>query len=109
MAAARLLTVLAAPRACRWRAAWCGTAACFVTLVTCGLLAIYPDDIATAHTLILEPWLNLFCLLGVCIAFRRGRLASSRRLLWAGVAIGFAGTVKYWAALPACCCWRSAC
>ena len=37
----------------------------FVTLVTCGLLAVYPDDITTAHTLILEPWMNLACLIGV--------------------------------------------
>jgi alpha-1,2-mannosyltransferase len=101
MAAARLLTV-AASTACvplagsllRYR----GT---FVTLVTCGVLAVYPDDITTAHTLILEPWMNLFCLLGVCLAFRRGRLARPGRLAWAGVAIGFAGAVKYWAALPA--------
>ena len=101
MAAARLLTVLAST-ACvplvghlvRYRGV-------FVTLVSCGILAVYPDDITTAHTLILEPWMNLLLLIGVCIAFRRGRLASPQRLLWAGVAIGFAGSVKYWAALPA--------
>jgi hypothetical protein len=101
MAAARLLTVLAST-ACvplvghlvRYRGA-------FVTLVSCGILAIYPDDITTAHTLILEPWMNLLLLAGVCAAFRRGRLASPQRLLWAGLVIGFAGAVKYWAALPA--------
>ena len=101
MAAARLLTV-AASTACvplagslmRYR----GT---FVTLVTCGVLAIYPDDITTAHTLILEPWMNVCCLVAACLAFRRGHLASPRRLVWAGVAIGFAGAIKYWAALPA--------
>ena len=101
MAAARLLTVLAST-ACvplvghlvRYRGV-------FVTLVTCGILAVYPDDITTAHTLMLEPWMNLLLLIGVCVAFRRGRLASPQRLLWAGVAIGFAGAVKYWAALPA--------
>ena len=101
MAAARLLTVLAST-ACvplvghlvRYRGV-------FVTVVSCGILAVYPDDITTAHTLILEPWMNLLLLIGVCIAFRRGRLASPQRLLWAGVAIGFAGAVKYWAALPA--------
>ena len=52
-------------------------------------VAIYPDDITTAHTLILEPWMNLFLLGGACLAFRRGHVASPRRLLWAGVAIGF--------------------
>jgi alpha-1,2-mannosyltransferase len=101
MAVARLLTVLASA-ACvplvghlvRYRGV-------FVTLVSCGILAVYPDDITTAHTLILEPWMNLLLLIGVCAAFRRGRLTSPRRLFWAGVAIGFAGAVKYWAVLPA--------
>jgi hypothetical protein len=101
MAAARLLTTAASTACVPLAGSLVRYRGVLVTVVTCGLLAIYPDDVATAHTLILEPWLNLFCLLGVCIAFRRGRLASSRRLLWAGVAIGFAGAVKYWAALPA--------
>jgi len=102
MAAARLLTAAASTACVPLAGSLVRYRGVLVTLVTCGLLAIYPDDVATAHTLILEPWLNLFCLLGVCIAFHRGRLASSRhRLLWAGVAIGFAGAVKYWAALPA--------
>ena len=72
-----------------------------VTLVTCGLLAVYPSDIATAHTLLLEPWMNLCCLLAANAAFRRGALASPRRLLWAGLAFGFAASVKFWAAAPA--------
>ncbi len=71
------------------------------TVVTCGFLAVYPDDVWTAHTLLLEPWMNLFCLLGVNAAFSRGRLAGPWRLAWAGVALGFATSVKYWAALPA--------
>jgi alpha-1,2-mannosyltransferase len=71
------------------------------TLVTCGFLAVYPDDVWTAHTLLLEPWMNLCCLIGVNAAFSRGRLAGSWRLAWAGVALGFAVSVKYWAAVPA--------
>jgi hypothetical protein len=101
MAAARLLTVLASTACVPLAGSLLRYRGTFVTLVTCGFLAIYPDDITTAHTLILEPWMNLFCLAGVCLAFRRGRLASPRRLRWAGVAIGFAGAVKYWAVLPA--------
>ena len=101
LALARLLTALASA-ACvplagnlvRYR----GTA---VTLVTCGVLAVYPDDIATAHTLMLEPWMNLFCLLGITAAFRRGHLARPGRLVWAGLALGFAGTIKFWAIAPA--------
>ena len=101
MAAARLLTALADVACVPLAGSLVRYRGVLVTVVACGALAVYPDDITTAHTLILEPWMNLFCLLGVCFAFRRGRLASPRQLLWAGVAIGFAGAVKYWAALPA--------
>jgi hypothetical protein len=101
MAAARVLTVLASTACVPLAGSLVRYRGALVTLVTCGVLAIYPDDITTAHTLILEPWMNLFCLFGVCLAFRKGRLASPRRLIWAGVAIGFAGAVKYWAVLPA--------
>ena len=72
-----------------------------VTLVTCGVLAVYPDDITTAHTLMLEPWMNLFCLLAMNAAFRRGHLARPGRLAWAGLALGFAGAIKFWAIAPA--------
>jgi hypothetical protein len=101
LAVARVMTVLAST-ACiplagnlvRYRGA-------LVTVVTCGVLAVYPDDITTAHTLLLEPWMNLLCLVGANFAFRRGHLARPRRLLWAGIAFGAAGTIKYWAAAPA--------
>ena len=101
LALARVLTALASA-ACvplagnlvRYR----GT---IVTLVTCGVLAIYPDDIATAHTLMLEPWMNLFCLLAINAAFRHGHLTRPRRLIWAGLALGFAGAIKFWAIAPA--------
>lgn len=102
LAVARVLTVLAST-ACiplagnlvRYR----GTIA---TALTCGILAIYPADIASAHTLLLEPWMNLLCLLGANAAFSRGRLAPrTSRLVWAGIAIGFASVVKFWAMAPA--------
>ena len=59
LAVARLLTALAST-ACiplagnlvRYRGA-------MVTAVTCGVLAVYPPDLTTAHTLLLEPWMNL--------------------------------------------------
>jgi hypothetical protein len=101
LALARLLTALASA-ACiplagnlvRYR----GTV---VTAVTCGILAVYPPDISTAHTLMLEPWMNLLCLVAMNSAFRRGHLASPGRLAWAGIAFGFAATVKFWAVAPA--------
>jgi hypothetical protein len=101
MVAARLLTVAASTACVPLAGSLVRYRGVLVTLVTCGFLAVYPDDITTAHTLLLEPWMNLCLLIGAGAAFRRGRLASPRRLLWAGVATGVAGAVKYWAALPA--------
>lgn len=101
LALARLLTALAST-ACiplvgnlvRYRGA-------VVTAVACGVLAVYPPDITTAHTLLLEPWMNLFCLIAINLAFRRGHLSRPAMLGWAGVALGFAGAIKFWAAAPA--------
>jgi alpha-1,2-mannosyltransferase len=101
LALARLLTALAST-ACiplvgnlvRYRGA-------VVTAVACGVLAVYPPDISTAHTLLLEPWMNLFCLIAINLAFRRGHLARPAMLGWSGVALGFAGAIKFWAAAPA--------
>jgi len=73
----------------------------FALVVTCGLLAIYPGSVQAAHTVLLEPWLVLFCLLGVAAAFRGDQLASASRLTWSGAALGFAGAVKLWAVIPA--------
>jgi len=101
LAVARVLTALAST-ACiplvgnlvRYRGA-------VVTAVACGALAVYPPDITTAHTLLLEPWMNLFCLIAINLAFRRGHLSRPAMLGWAGVALGFAGAIKFWAAAPA--------
>jgi hypothetical protein len=73
----------------------------FATIVTCGLIAIYPGSVQAAHTVLLEPWLTAFCLAGAVAVFDRDRLtASSRRLVWGGAALGFAGAVKVWAIIP---------
>jgi hypothetical protein len=101
LAAARILSVLAstacvplAGRLVRHR----GALAC---AVTAGLLAVYPADVLSGRTLLLEPWMNLACLLAANAAFREGRLASTRWLAWAGVAFGFGVAIKFWAAFPA--------
>jgi hypothetical protein len=82
MAAGRILTAAAgaaavplAGRIVRHR----GLAA--ITIV-CGLLAVYPSAVQSAHTVLLEPWLVLAC------------------LAWGGAALGFAGAVKVWAIVP---------
>jgi alpha-1,2-mannosyltransferase len=38
--------------------------------IACGLYAVYPDAVSAAHTLMLEPWLNLFCLAGAVLIFK---------------------------------------
>ncbi|MCW2906014.1 MAG: hypothetical protein JWL68_803 [Actinomycetia bacterium] len=70
-------------------------------IVGCGIVAVYPDSVSTARTILVEPWLVLFCLLGALALFERDRLTSSRkRLFWGGVAFGFAGCVEVWAIFP---------
>jgi hypothetical protein len=70
-------------------------------LIACGVLAVFPDSIAAAHTVLVEPWLVLFCLLGAVAVFDRDRLtASRRRLAWGGLALGFAGAIEGWAIIP---------
>ena len=101
MAVARLLTAAASAACVALLGSLVRHRGALVTLVACGTLAVYPDDIMAAHTLLLEPWMNLLVLAGARVAFHEGRLAAPRRLLWAGVLFGLAGAVKYWAALPA--------
>ena len=73
----------------------------FATIVTCGVIAIYPGSVQAAHTVLLEPWLTAFCLAGAVAIFDGDRLATSwRRLAAGGAAFGFAGAVKVWAIIP---------
>ena len=69
-------------------------------LVTCGIMAVYSDAVAAAHTVLVEPWLVLFCLAGAVAVFDRDRItASTKRLAWGGVLFGFAGAVEAWATI----------
>jgi alpha-1,2-mannosyltransferase len=70
-------------------------------VVTCGIMAVYPDSILAAHTVLQEPWLVLACLAGLLAVFEDERLTTSgKRLAWGGVAFGFAGAIKLWAIFP---------
>jgi hypothetical protein len=69
-------------------------------IVTCGILAVYPNSVAAAHTVLVEPWLVLFCLIGALAVFDGDGVAAGRRLAWGGVAFGFAGAVEGWAIVP---------
>jgi alpha-1,2-mannosyltransferase len=101
MAVARVVTVLASAAAVPVAGLLTRHRGLFATLVTCGVLAIYPDSILASRTVLLEPWLVLFCLLGALAVFDGDRVATSnRRLLLGGILFGFAGAVKVWAILP---------
>ncbi|MEP7022494.1 MAG: hypothetical protein ABJB47_01510, partial [Actinomycetota bacterium] len=70
-------------------------------LVVGGVVAVYPDSVASAHTLLVEPWLVLFCLAGAVAVFDGDHFTGSwRRLAWGGVAFGFAGLIEAWAIVP---------
>ena len=85
--------------------------------IACGLYAVYPDALVASHTMLLEPWLNLCCLLAALALFdgdrlagtgtrvtpdtaRAPRLSDTARLAWAGAAFGFGADVKIWALAP---------
>ena len=71
------------------------------TVIACGISAVYPDSIQAAKTVLVEPWLVLFCLIGALAVFDRDHLArSGRRIFWGGVAFGFGGAVEPWAVFP---------
>ena len=100
MAVARVLTALASAAAVPLGGLLARHRGLLATAVTCGILAVYPDSVQAARTVLLEPWLVLFCLLGALAIFDGDRLAGRRRLIWGGLAFGFAGAVKVWAILP---------
>jgi len=68
--------------------------------VACGIYAVYPDAVVASHTLLLEPWLNLFCLIGALAVFDGDQMAGNKRLAWGGAAFGFAVAIKLWAVIP---------
>ena len=71
------------------------------TAIACGVYAVYPDALVAAHTFLLEPWLNLFCLLGALMVFDGDQVTDRRRrLAWGGVLFGVATAVKIWAIVP---------
>jgi Glycosyltransferase family 87 len=69
-------------------------------LLACGICAVHPDSVSAAHTILVEPWLVLFCLIGAVAVFDGDRIATGRRLCWGGVAFGFAGAIESWAIVP---------
>jgi alpha-1,2-mannosyltransferase len=101
MATGRVLTAVAGGAAVALAGLLVRHRGIFATIVACGIFAVYPDSIEAAHTVLVEPWLVLFCLIGALAVFDGDRLTTStRRLAWGGVAFGFAGAVEVWAIVP---------
>jgi alpha-1,2-mannosyltransferase len=100
MAVARVFTALASAAAIPLGGLLTRHRGVLAVLVTCGTLAVYPDSMLAARTVLLEPWLVLFCLLGALAVFDGDRPVTGWRLIWGGAAFGFAGAVKVWAILP---------
>jgi alpha-1,2-mannosyltransferase len=100
MAVARVLTALAGAAAIPLGGLLTRHRGFVAAAVTCGILAVFPDSLQAARTVLLEPWLVLLCLLGALAVFDGDRLAGRWRLIWGGLAFGFAGAVKVWAVLP---------
>jgi hypothetical protein len=100
MGVGRILTALAGTAAVTMGGLLVRHRGLLAVILTCGILAVYPAAVQAAHTVLLEPWLVLFCLAGMLAVFDGDALAGTRRLVWGGVAFGFAGAIKVWAILP---------
>jgi hypothetical protein len=101
LAIGRILTVLAGTAGVVLAGLLVRHRGLLAVILTCGIMAIYADAVAAAHTVLVEPWLVLFCLAGAVAVFDGDRItASTRRLVWGGVAFGFAGAVEGWAIVP---------
>jgi hypothetical protein len=62
MAIGRVLTVLASAGGVVLAGLLVRHRGALAALIACGVLAVFPDSIAAAHTVLVEPWLVLFCL-----------------------------------------------
>lgn len=71
-----------------------------VVVPAAGLAALQSDAIAGSHTVLLEPWVVLLCLLGATLAFRGDQPSSGRRAAAAGIVLGLACATKIWAVVP---------
>ncbi len=75
-----------------------------VTILTGTILAIYPATFSADRAFLIEPWLDLFILLGIKILFSKNGFASDKKIFIAGLLIGVAGTLKAMAVIIAFVC-----
>ena len=98
---ARILTMLAGAAGTALAGLLVRHRGTLAALIATGVVAIYADSVASSHTLLVEPWVVLFCLIGAVAVFDGDTFTSSRRrLVWGGVAFGFAGLIEAWAIVP---------
>jgi len=71
------------------------------TFIAGVLFAAFPNAFYATSSVMLEPYVLLFCLLAFQAAFTQGQLAAGGRLVLAGALIGFAVAIKPWALIPA--------
>ncbi len=100
MVGVRLVTVLVASLNAALAAVAVRHRGAGAMLIAGTALACFPLAVAADHSLLLEPYLVCFCLVGAIAMFSGSKLASSHRLVLAGIAFGFAGAVKIWAIVP---------
>jgi hypothetical protein len=99
-AVARILTMLAGAASVTLAGLLVRHRGVLATLLTCGICAVHPDAILASRTVMVEPWLVVFCLIGALAVFDGDHLATGRRVIWGGVAFGFAGVIEAWAIVP---------
>jgi alpha-1,2-mannosyltransferase len=101
MATGRILTALAGTAAVALTGLLVRHRGLLATVIACGIMAVFPDAIQATKTVLVEPWLVLFCLIGALALFDGDHFSTSRRrLVWGGVAFGFGGAVEPWAIFP---------
>ena len=101
LAVARILTMLAGAAGTALAGLLVRHRGALAALIATGIVAVYADSVASSHTLLVEPWVVLFCLIGAVAVFDGDTFTSSRRrLVWGGVAFGFAGLIEAWAIVP---------
>ena len=101
LAIARVLTMLAGAAGVTLVGLCVRHRGVLAVLIACGVVAVYPDSVSSSHTLLVEPWLVLFCLAGAVAVFDGDQITGRRRrLIWGGVAFGFGGVIEAWAIIP---------
>jgi alpha-1,2-mannosyltransferase len=64
------------------------------------LFAVFPPAYNADHTLMLEPYLVIFCLIAMLFAFPSNGIAGKWRLFAAGLSLGVASSIKVWGIFP---------